>query len=58
MKGDIKRAVLRRIMDERRVSRAVASTIYGAWPIRKKQAACVAEERRRARARNAEGQPS
>lgn len=42
----IKRAVIKRIAKERRVSLAVASHIYNEKPIAMKQRICAAEERR------------
>ena len=51
MPGAIRKAAIRRVAEEQRVSYAVASTIYGAWSIKRKQRACSAEERQQAKVR-------
>ena len=51
MPGAIRKAAIRRVAEEQRVSYAVASTIYSAWSIKRKQRACSAEERRQAKVR-------
>jgi len=48
MAHEIRRAVIRRIAEQKRVSLAVASHIYACKPISVKKRLCSAEEGRRA----------
>lgn len=48
MAGPIRKAVIRRIAQNKRVSLAVASHIYACKPIAAKQRLCAEEEKRRA----------
>ena len=49
MAHEIRKAVIRRIADQKRVSLAVAAYIYSCKPIAVKQRLCAEEEKRRER---------
>jgi hypothetical protein len=47
MSSPIRKAVIRRIAENKRVSLAVAAHIYACKPIKVKQSLCLQEEKRR-----------